>query len=97
MPALPEGFVAKYSKEAAVSDDPSKFATRDDLLAAYKTQREATLKALSQVSDADLVKETGISYAPTVAALFAMQGGHWLMHCGQWVIVRRMLGKPVVI
>ena len=36
-------------------------------------------------------------HAPTLGALYLMQGGHWLMHCGQWVIVRRQLGKPVVI
>jgi hypothetical protein len=34
---------------------------------------------------------------PTVAALLAMSGTHALMHCCQWVAVRRQLGKPVVI
>ena len=36
-------------------------------------------------------------WAPTVAALLAMTGTHALMHCGQFVAVRRQLGKPVVI
>ena len=97
MPALPEGFAEQYKKENAHSDDPSRFATKSDLMAAYKTQRDATLKALAQASDADWDKETGISYAPSIAAVYTLQGGHWLMHCGQWVVVRRQLGKPVVI
>lgn len=97
MPPLPEGFAAKYDKSKAASDDASQFAAKDELMAAYRTQRDATLKALDQVKEEELGKETGISYAPTLAALYIMQGSHWLMHCGQWVIVRRQLGKPVVI
>ena len=97
MPALPEGFADKYQKETGVSDDPSRFATKSELMTAFQTQRDATLKALAQASDADWDKETGVSYAPNVASLYMMQSSHWLMHCGQWVIVRRQLGKPVVI
>lgn len=97
MPALPEGFAAKYSKETAASDDPRNFATKAELMTAHQLQRSATLKGLEQVNDADWHKETGLGYAPTLAALYAMQGAHWLMHCGQWVIVRRQLGKPFVI
>lgn len=95
-PALPAGFADKYTKGAATSDDPAKFATKDELLRVAKQQRTATLAALSKVSDADLDKPTGLDYAPTVGAIFALQGSHWLMHCGQWVIVRRSLGKPAL-
>lgn len=97
MPPLPEGFAAMYSKEASASDDPSKFATKDQLMAALKVQRQGTLDGLAKASEQDLGKETGVSYAPTVASLYTMQGSHWLMHCGQWVVVRRLLGKPVVM
>ncbi len=96
MPALPAGFAAKYTKETASSDDPAKFATKDELLRVAKEQRAATLTALSKVSDADLDRATGLDYAPTVGAIFALQGSHWLMHCGQWVVVRRSLGKPAL-
>lgn len=94
MPALPTGFADKYTKETATSDDPTKFAKKDELLRVAKEQRAATLAALTKQSDADLDKPTGLDYAPTVGAMFALQGSHWLMHCGQWVIVRRSLGKP---
>ena len=96
MPALPAGFADKYTKETATSDDPTKFAKKDELLRVAKEQRAATLAALSKVSDADLDQPTGDDYAPTVGAMFLLQGGHWLMHCGQWVIVRRSLGKPAL-
>ena len=97
MPPLPEAFAAQYDRSTQSSDDPSQFLTKAELMAAFRTQRDATLKGLAQVKEEDFGKETGITYAPTLAALYLMQGSHWLMHCGQWVVVRRQLGKPVVI
>jgi uncharacterized damage-inducible protein DinB len=32
-------------------------------------------------------------YAPTVAAVLMLLGTHWLMHAGQFVPIRRKLGK----
>ncbi|MFO0820770.1 MAG: DinB family protein [Pirellulales bacterium] len=94
MPPLPEGFAQKYGKEMAGSDDPSQFATKEELLRVAGEQRAATLATLDKMTDADLDRATGIDYAPTVAALFSMQGGHFLMHAGQWAVVRRQLGRP---
>jgi hypothetical protein len=97
MPALPEGFAAKYSKETGVSDDPALFSSKEELMSTYKAQRAALLSALDGMSDSQLDAATGVDYAPTVGAILALQGSHWLMHCGQWVVVRRMLGKPIVV
>lgn len=97
MPALPVGFAEKYAKETGAIDDPSKFCTKAELMSAYQSQRAATLAALDKTSDERLGQPSGVDYAPTVASMFTMQGSHWLMHCGQWVIVRRELNKPVVI
>ncbi len=97
VPSLPEGFAAMYTRETRNENDPSKFCNKATLMATYKQQRDATLAALAKVQDSEWSKETGISYAPTLASLYNMIGCHWLMHCGQWVIVRRELGKPVVI
>ena len=33
-------------------------------------------------------------YAPTVGDAFLILGSHWLMHAGQWAVLRRKLGKP---
>src|SRR3954470_15223884 len=94
MPALPAGFAEKYTKDTATSDDASKFLKKDELLKIYEEQRAATLKALASATEADLDKPTGQSWAPTVASLFAMAGTHWVMHAGQWAVVRRQLGRP---
>lgn len=96
MPALPAGFADRYAKETASLDDPKAFLTKDQLLAVFKEQRAATLAALEKQTDADLDKSTGVDYAPTVGSMFSMQGSHWLMHGGQWVIVRRKVGKPAL-
>ncbi len=93
MPALPDGFEARYTKETAAVDDPKKFCTKDELMRVYEQQRKGTLAALDKLNDADLDKATGIEYAPTVGSLFSIQGGHWMMHAGQWVVVRRQLGR----
>jgi hypothetical protein len=93
MPALPAGFAEKYTKDTATSDDATKFAKKSELLQTYKAQRAGTLAALSKVSDADFDKPTGLDYAPTVGSLFSLQGSHWLMHAGQWAVLRRQLGR----
>jgi hypothetical protein len=92
-PALPEGFVEKYAKTTSEVDDPHAFCTKNELLTVHKAQREATLAILAKMSDEDLGKPTGVDYAPTVASMFSLQGLHWLMHSGQWVVVRRELGR----
>jgi len=94
MPPLPAGFAEKYTKETATSDDPAKFCTKAELLKAFETQREAVFAALEKVSEADLDKPTGVDYAKTIGAMFNLHGAHWLMHAGQWAVIRRQLGRP---
>lgn len=93
MPPLPDGFAERYAKENAGSDDPSQFLTKEQLLSVFREQRAATLRALSTVTDEELDRPSGVPYAPTVAALFSMQGTHWVMHAGQWAVIRRQLGR----
>jgi hypothetical protein len=93
MPKLPAGFAEKYTKETAASDDASKFLKKDELLKVYHEQRAGTLKALASTSESDFDKATGVEYAPTIGAMLLMQGTHWVMHAGQWAVVRRQLGR----
>jgi len=96
MPALPAGFAEKYTKETAASDDRAQFASKETLLRVYEEQRAATLAALDKLSDDDLDKpspEPIRAYAPNVAAVFEMQGSHYIMHAGQWAVIRRQLGR----
>jgi hypothetical protein len=99
-PPLPAGFEEAHSKETISSNDHKKFRTKAEYLALWKAQREATLKVLDSLPEADLDKpgpEEFRSFMPTVGSLFNMIGVHPLMHCGQWVAVRRTGKKPVVI
>lgn len=94
MPPLPAGFAERYTKETADQDSAASFHSKEELLAACRTQRAGTLDALQSLTDADLDRPSGVDYAPTVAGIFSMQGSHWLMHAGQWAVIRRQLGKP---
>ena len=93
MPELPAGFAEKYTKETSHSDNPSDFHTKSELMAAFEATNAGTIAALAKMSDADFDKPTGVEYAPTGASMFAMQGCHWLMHAGQWAVVRRQCGR----
>ncbi|MBS0262033.1 MAG: hypothetical protein JSS02_08745, partial [Planctomycetes bacterium] len=58
---------------------------------------ERALKKRSSLSAADLDKappEKFSSWLKSVGELISMQGSHWMMHAGQWAVVRRKLGKP---
>jgi len=93
MPPLPEGFAARYTAETAGLDDPAAFHGKSELLSLHAAQRVALLAALEALTEADFDRETGIPYAPTVGALLLLQGTHWVMHAGQWAVIRRQLGR----
>ena len=96
-PPLPAGFAAKHKKETAESDNPKDFCTKDEYLKLYDQMRAASLKMVDTVSESDYDKpapEKFRSYCPTVASVLLMAPSHWLMHVGQWAVVRRKLGKP---
>ena len=93
LPPLPSGFAEKYTKDTSNSDDPNAFAKKDELLKIHKQQRAATLAALERVTDQQLDGPSGFDFVPTVGGVFSMQGSHWLMHAGQWAVIRRQLGR----
>jgi hypothetical protein len=96
MPALPVGFADKYDKATATIDDDSAFDSKVNLLELYRQQRNATLALLEQLSEQQLDQETDESirgYAPTVGSAIIMQDVHWMMHAGQWAVLRRKLGR----
>jgi len=92
--ALPPGFVEQHSKDTANSD--TGFKTKDEYLKLFNTVRSATLATVDGLSDADLDKESGWQMAPTVGKVLLFVGSHDMMHAGQFTVVRRKLGKPVL-
>jgi len=96
MPALPDGFAEKYTKATSTNDEGSAFDAKSDLLLLYRQQRSSTLAILEQLSEEQLDQETDESirsYAPTVGSAIVMQDVHWMMHAGQWAVLRRKLGR----
>ncbi|WP_169978360.1 DinB family protein [Tautonia rosea] len=99
-PALPADFVEGHGRDKFTEDDPAKFYSVAKYQELWGAQRQATLALLDSLSDADLDRtdsEKFPPFAPTVGALLNMVGVHPLMHAGQFVAVRRHLGKPVSI
>jgi hypothetical protein len=97
MPELPAGFADRHAKGNASSDDPNDFAGVSEYFRLMREQREATLAVLDTLSDDALRSPSpeSIKYlGPTVATVFSGEAIHWMMHAGQWVALRRKLGKP---
>ena len=95
MPPLPEGFAARHSKEAAAHDDPAAFLRKEEYLALARQFRAATLAVVGDLPDSAF--DQPISKAPpfikTAGELFLFLGPHWIMHAGQWAVIRRTLGR----
>lgn len=99
-PELPDGFAERHSKEATASDDASQFCGTAEYLELLGKVQDATVAALDKLSDADLEQPGPEHMRPmfsTVGDIFVLIATHPMMHAGQFVPVRRALGKPIVI
>jgi hypothetical protein len=97
LPALPADFSAKFNKETASSDDAKAFGmSKDQLLALRKQVRDAAMAWAASLSAADLDKPSNVGFAPTVGVLLAFGASHDSMHTGQFQVIRRKLGKPIL-
>jgi len=99
---LPAGFGEMFDKKTASIDDPKKFgdfATKAALLGLLEKVRGATIAWLDGLSASDLDNpspEKFRQWAPTLAKLAIAQCGHMGMHVGQFQVIRRKLGKPIL-
>jgi hypothetical protein len=95
-PDLPAGFQEAYTPETSASDDSAEFASKAEYLSLADQMKAASLKAIEATPESALDRpgpESMREYAPTVASVLLLLGNHWLMHSGQFVPVRRKLGK----
>ncbi len=96
---LPEGFAEKYSKETAQSDNQEDFDSKSTLIELQEKQHAAIKSALANFSEADLDQpgpESMKDYAPNLGAALNMITAHWLMHAGQWAVIRRQTGRSPI-
>ena len=98
-PPLPQAFAERHTKETAAAEPPVGFASKAEYVDLFNRSRQATLDALEGLSDADFDRPIDgpvAKLAPTVGALFLLAANHATMHAGQFSVVRRKLGKPVL-
>ncbi|MDP9172423.1 MAG: DinB family protein [Planctomycetota bacterium] len=96
---LPDGFEQKFKKETASIDDPAFFPRKDEIVDLFTKARGATIAWIRTLSEADLAKNApeGLQrMAPTVGHMLWLTNSHLLMHVGQFQVIRRKLGKPVL-
>lgn len=99
-PQLPAGFAEKHDKARQGNDNPSDFCTKQEYLDLIKQVHQAFITALNQCSDADFDKPSPEHWRkmfPTAGEIWVLIATHQMMHAGQFVPVRRALGKPVLI
>ncbi len=97
---LPDGFADAHSKENVANDDPAGFHGKSAYVELFDKVRTASLAALDAYAESDLdnpAPEDFREFCPTMGAMFILIATHPLMHSGQFVVVRRQLGKPVLM
>ena len=98
--SLPEGFAEKHSKETTGNDDAASFASKEEYLDLYQKTRANSLAVLEGMTEEEFQAEPPEhfrSICADVGGLAMLIANHPMMHAGQFVPVRRSLGKPVVI
>lgn len=98
-PALPAGFKEQHDNTKAKEEPPQGFLCKTEYLDLLNRSRAATLSLLETIPDADLDRPTTgplAKIAPTVGTMFLFTANHVGMHTGQFTVVRRKLGKPVL-
>src|SRR5262245_20818790 len=98
-PEMPASFEKQPGKETQAADPPAGFATRAEYVDLVTKRRRGTIEAVNQLSDPGLDRPTvgtTAKFAPMLGALLLLVSNHSLMHGGQFSVVRRKLGKPVL-
>lgn len=96
-PDLPAGFAQKHGMDRTNSDGD--FCTKAEYVELFARTREATEAALATLSDEDLDRPSVgkmSPFAPKLGDMLLLVANHSLMHGGQFSVVRRKLGKPVL-
>jgi hypothetical protein len=95
----PAEFAAKFKKDTCTNDDAKFFPKKADLLAEYNKVCTAIAAWIKTLKTADLEKpSTGrmVDMAPTAGHVLSMLTSHNMMHMGQFQVLRRKLGKPIL-
>ena len=95
----PPGFREKFTRETAKIDDPKFFPSKAELIETFSAARLATIEWAKSLKPADLERQTPEKlrgWAPTIGHLLSSMPVHVAMHVGQFQVIRRKLGRPVL-
>ncbi len=93
---LPDGFAERHTKETSTSDNAAGFLSKDEYLKVRKDVRGQITAAVQGLSAEDFDKPVTGKVPPflkTVGDTLLFIGDHWIMHAGQWAVLRRTLGR----
>ena len=96
-PPLPEGFADLHGSSGASKDNG--FPGKATYIKLFTETRQAAINAVLKLTDADLDKPTpeNMKWAgETLAEVLMFLPIHTMMHAGQFSVIRRYLGKPVL-
>jgi hypothetical protein len=98
-PQLPPGLAEKFTKETAASNDAAAFPTKEQLLEGLTKVRSGSIewtRSLKPEQFGQSGPERIRAIAPTLEHLPILIVEHTAMHVGQFQVIRRKLGKPVL-
>jgi hypothetical protein len=93
---MPAAFFERYRRESLPSNDPAENYPPEELLRILDAVREQVLVELAGWTDEDRSVPTEPPHPMFTTKIGAIEWSnqHELMHCGQIVLLRRLLGKP---
>jgi hypothetical protein len=98
-PELPAGFAERFKKDAAKSDDAAAFPKKQELLDTLAKVRATSIEWVKTLTPEQMDQASPESirpFCPKVGHLPGLLGEHTAMHVGQFQVLRRKLGKPVL-
>jgi hypothetical protein len=98
-PELPAGFADRFKKDAARSDDAAAFPKKQELLDTFAKVRAASVEWARTLTPEQMDQDSPESiraFCPKVGHVPGMLVEHAAMHLGQFQVLRRKLGKPVL-
>jgi len=98
-PPLPAGWAEAHAMPATSKNGPDGFRTKAEYVKMLNEVRKATIEAVGKLQDSDLDRPSQgqmANFAPRLGDIFLLVANHSLMHSGQFSVLRRKLGKPVL-
>jgi hypothetical protein len=92
-------FAEKFTKETSSKDDAAFFPKKAAIMDQLSNVTSSAVAMIKTLTPADLDKpmpEKMAAMFPTAGHVVGMLSGHLMMHVGQFQVIRRKLGRPIL-